>query len=374
MHEAVAEARVPGSGTMTRPVAELAASLREHKPLILLVAAFVGACVLLRVTSGYDILQPIDRRTVLAWMRFSLVGLALPLGYHLVYFHAAFFIGLIREPESYSGTLTRRFGEYRREHMPVFRVAGLLLNAIIIAVLISTFWAFKRAIPLFHPYSLDPLFMHLDAAVHLGRQPWTLLQPLFGSPEATLVIDKLYYLWFPSISIFIAWQGWYGNREARLQFLLSYALAWILLGTLMATILSSAGPCYYGGVAAQPNPFAPLMAGLYAIDSVTPLRALRVQEWLWNGYLGLGHFQGISAMPSMHVALPVLYALVSFKANRWLGWLFVAFTVVILVGSVHLGWHYAIDGYVSVAAVMGIWGAVGWFVRRHPPAKPSSPQ
>ncbi len=111
MHEAVAEARVPGSGTMTRPVAELAASLREHKPLILLVAAFVGACVLLRVTSGYDILQPIDRRTVLAWMRFSLVGLALPLGYHLVYFHVAFFIGLIREPESYSGTLTRRFAE-----------------------------------------------------------------------------------------------------------------------------------------------------------------------------------------------------------------------------------------------------------------------
>jgi hypothetical protein len=116
------------------------------------------------------------------------------------------------------------------------------------------------------------------------------------------------------------------------------------------------------------------MAGLYEIDSVTPLRALRVQEWLWNGYLGLGHFQGISAMPSMHVALPVLFALVSFKANRWLGWLFVAYTVVILVGSVHLGWHYAIDGYVSVAAVMGIWGAVGWFVRRHPPAKPCPPQ
>ena len=178
MNEAAAEARVPGSAAMTHPVAELSASLREHRPLILLVAAFVGACLLLRWASGYEVLRPIDRLTVLLWMRFTLVGLALPLGYHLLYFHVAFFIGLIRDPESYAGTLTRRFGEYRREHMTVFRVAGLLLNATIIAVLISTFWAFKRAIPLFHPYSLDPLFMHLDAAVHLGRQPWTLLRPL----------------------------------------------------------------------------------------------------------------------------------------------------------------------------------------------------
>ena len=98
---------------MTRPVAELSASLREHKPLILLVAAFVGVCVLLRLASGYDVLRPIDRITVLLWMRFTLVGLALPLGYHMVYFHVAFFIGLIREPESYSGTLTRRFAESR---------------------------------------------------------------------------------------------------------------------------------------------------------------------------------------------------------------------------------------------------------------------
>ncbi len=359
---------------MTRPVAELSASLREHKPLILLVAAFVGAGVLLRLATGYDVLRPIDRLTVLLWTRFTLVGLALPLGYHLVYFHVAFFIGLIREPESYSGTLTRRFAEYRREHVPVFRVAGILLNAIIIAVLLSTFWAFKRAIPLFHPFSLDPLFMRLDAAVHLGRQPWTLLQPVFGSPGATLVIDKLYYLWFPSIPIFVAWQGWYRNREVRLQFLLSYVLAWILLGTVMATILSSAGPVYYGGVTAQPSPFAPLMAGLYEIDLTTPLRTLRVQEWLWNGYMGLGYFQGISAMPSMHVALAVLYALVSFKANRWLGWLFVAYTAVILIGSVRLGWHYAIDGYVSIAGVLAIWFAVGWFVRSYPPAKPGSPR
>jgi hypothetical protein len=32
-----------------------------------------------------------------------------------------------------------------------------------------------------------------------------------------------------------------------------------------------------------------------------------------------------------------------------------AFAVVIFLGSVMLGWHYAIDGYVGAAGVAAIW-------------------
>ena len=32
-----------------------------------------------------------------------------------------------------------------------------------------------------------------------------------------------------------------------------------------------------------------------------------------------------------------------------------ALTAVILMGSVHLAWHYAIDGYVSAAFVLSVW-------------------
>jgi hypothetical protein len=32
---------------------------------------------------------------------------------------------------------------------------------------------------------------------------------------------------------------------------------------------------------------------------------------------------------------------------------------VVLVGSVHLGWHYAVDGYLSIVGALAIWVGVG---------------
>ena len=43
------------------------------------------------------------------------------------------------------------------------------------------------------------------------------------------------------------------------------------------------------------------------------------------------------------------------------GWTFFA---LILVGSVHLGWHYAIDGYLGMLGAWIIWRAVGWWLKR----------
>jgi hypothetical protein len=55
----------------------------------------------------------------------------------------------------------------------------------------------------------------------------------------------------------------------------------------------------------------------------------------------------------------VLYALVGWRTARWLGCLFGAYAVFVFVGSIHLGWHYAIDGYVSAIGILAIWHVVG---------------
>ncbi len=162
----------------------------------------------------------------------------------------------------------------------------------------------------------------------------------------------------------LAWQFWSSNRQLRKQFLLSFAVSSILVGTLLATTLSSVGPCFYGKVVGLPDPFAPLLAFLNSVSETAPVAALHVQELLWDGYQGHHRFYGISAMPSMHLALPTLYVLVGFRTKRWLGWAFLAYLVAILIGSVHLAWHYAIDGYVSIAVVLAVWAVVGRLVRR----------
>ena len=340
--------------TATRPPREqLWAAFREHRALAVIVGAYLGACYLLRLLTDYEVMAPIDLSTLEIWFTYSTIALGLPVGYHLIRFHVGYF------RNRSDGPLVEAWEAYRRRHFSVVRIGGVVVACAILSVLMTTFLAYKRAIPLFHPFSWDLAFMRADRAVHLGTHPWELLQPLFGSVAATVTIDWVYVLWLRSIPLVIAWQAWNRDRQLRSQFLLAYAISSILLGTGMATWLSSAGPCYYAEVVQGPDPYAALFGFLHEVDVVHRLAALRLQELLWQGYMGDGEFYGISAMPSMHVALPMLYVLAGFRTSRWLGWTFVVYLLAILIGSVHLGWHYAIDGYVSIVGVWIVWILVG---------------
>jgi membrane-associated phospholipid phosphatase len=75
-----------------------------------------------------------------------------------------------------------------------------------------------------------------------------------------------------------------------------------------------------------------------------------------SGQPGLG--TGISAFPSMHLALFTMNAMFlrEFKPS-WVPWAW-AYTAILLVSSVYLGWHYAVDGIASIALAAGIYFAV----------------
>src|SRR5215470_4267737 len=103
-----------------------------------------------------------------------------------------------------------------------------------------------------------------------------------------------------------------------MRYLITFVLLWVLLGNVAATLLSSAGPVYYGRVTGLPDPFAPLIAYLHQASTVVWLPALDVQDMLWQSYahrsLGIG--AGISAMPSLHVATSFCSVLLGFAINR----------------------------------------------------------
>jgi membrane-associated phospholipid phosphatase len=81
-------------------------------------------------------------------------------------------------------------------------------------------------------------------------------------------------------------------------------------------------------------------------------------------------------MPSMHVAMAALFAAAAFRLGRIWGWIATAYAVLVFVGSVHLGWHYAVDGLVGAAAALIIWFGCGPLVtaiwRTEPAAAPHS--
>lgn len=71
-----------------------------------------------------------------------------------------------------------------------------------------------------------------------------------------------------------------------------------------------------------------------------------------------GLVAGISAAPSLHVAITVWIVLTARAlAPRALKWALLYFAVIAL-GSVQLGWHYISDGLVGALGMLAIWVAV----------------
>jgi hypothetical protein len=128
---------------------------------------------------------------------------------------------------------------------------------------------------------------------------------------------------------------------------------WFGLGAVAATLLSSAGPIYAASsFEAQ---------GQY-LRSVSGLMAPRAWEVLWQVHEsgGTGHpYAAISAMPSLHVAVPALVLFAGISRYPRLLWPGVVYLVLTLLSTVYLGWHYALDGYVSIAAVGIYWRVCG---------------
>ena len=67
-------------------------------------------------------------------------------------------------------------------------------------------------------------------------------------------------------------------------------------------------------------------------------------------------------MPSLHIAITVLFALVGWRINRYVGILLTAYVVITQIGAVILGWHYAVDGYVSILLTILIWKLVNKYL------------
>lgn len=244
------------------------------------------------------------------------------------------------------------------------RTACVITMAALVQVFMPSFAMVKRTIPHVVPFYLDPALAHMDLAL-FGRPPWQMTEFISQVQPLVLAIDNTYTAWVV-ITFFmpIIVAGWLERPKVRAQFLLSYFGTWILLGNVLATMMSSVGPCFYGLFYPGPDPFAHKMALLKDVGDTVSLGALDLQATAVasvKSSAGLDWY-AISAMPSLHVAIATLVAIVSFKANRWVGVLGAVYLATISVGSVYLGWHYAVDGLFSIAAVCLIWKASGWLV------------
>lgn len=231
----------------------------------------------------------------------------------------------------------------------------------------STFTSMKFLIADIKLFAWDQYFMQADRFIHFGIDPWRLLQTFLGYSLITKFIGFVYILWLPVFFLVLYWQLFrFKDDTLRMRFFYTFVLTWAINGTFLAILFSSAGPCYFDNVTGS-NHYLPLMEYLRNVNDQTKIWSVYTQDLLWKNYSDKGIILGggISAFPSVHVATTFLFVLMARHINTVAYYLFLIFFLLIFIGSIHLGWHYAVDGYAAMATTWALWNLTGYFLKNH---------
>jgi hypothetical protein len=245
------------------------------------------------------------------------------------------------------------------------RFISMLWPPLLFATLLASFNSFKQMILPLAGYGWDPMIAAADKALFLGHDPWRVTHAIFSSPQATVMIDRAYHGWFVPMSLGLVACAFMPASTYRLrtQYMLTYIAVWIVIGSIFAYLMPSAGPCFYEPLVGNSATFHDLIQSLHRTEAETGsvLTSLNNQQMLLelrnSDKLIIGG--GISAMPSVHNGLAVLFALGAFRLNRRAGYVVAAYAMMIWIGSIHLGWHYALDGLVAAAMTLVLWIVCG---------------
>jgi len=248
------------------------------------------------------------------------------------------------------------FASFARSFGDAERIANALNGLFAIIVFVSAFGVLKGAIAILSPFYLDRTLSHIDHVLAFGVAPYQRLWWLAASPTAVVVLNFAYNFWFVFL-IGSCFAAAISARETALrhQFIAAFMLIWTVGGFFVAMGFSSAGPCYFA-LLGLGDTYQPLMETLKAISASHTLWALDTQDMLWQGYIGArAGSAGISAFPSMHVAIATLYALYWSGRSKTAGIFFWLFAAIIYIGSIVLGWHYAVDGIGGFLTALLLW-------------------
>jgi len=226
--------------------------------------------------------------------------------------------------------------------------AKALLDAILrcdlplVAFLVGTQLALLGWLKATMPYTVgfwaDPYLAEADAFL-FGGDPWRILHrlPIGG------LIDRIYLTWGPVCACAAIALAFAPDDQRKGQCLVAYFLT-VASAALGQYLLPSAGPVFFEATG-QGERFAELPIQPWVRTTA---------DYLWQTYTSPGFRvgSGISAWPSLHVAGAVWMALTLrsyFPRLQVIGW---SYFILILVGSVYLGWHYALDGIAGTAGAI----------------------
>lgn len=255
------------------------------------------------------------------------------------------------------------------------RLVTAIITCALCLIFLAGFTGFKTSMPLLaqqfglEPFFADPFFAELDRALHFGIDPWRFTHAFseqFSISEFTYYASIVYgptwgflAFYFPALMVLF---GEHGERLRRYQIL--YILCWIGLGNILAFAGLSAGPVYYDRLhdVAQ---FTDLQGTFSELGWHGGWFGI-IQDGLWDLYVNEGQAvgSGISAFPSLHVASMTVVVVYLCERSKWFLLPAIILLSAVVFVSVWCGYHYAIDGYFSIIAIVGMnWALKSGFLR-----------
>ena len=234
------------------------------------------------------------------------------------------------------------------------RLQLAVLPALIFPIFLASFTTAKLAIPLVTGFQWDQYWADVDHAI-FGVDPWRLTHAWLSIGETRALAFFYTVVWGFGLAFSMSLVAICADRRYVAQFFTAMMTTWFVGGFLGAYLLSSAGPVFAQlsdpGLGARFEGLRQALAASLPADN--PL--LYTQQYLVSavGEKVAVRGGGISAMPSMHVAAATIFCLAA-RGRLWniLAALFLAAT---FLGSVHFGYHYAMDGVIGALIAISCW-------------------
>ena len=204
----------------------------------------------------------------------------------------------------------------------------------VIAALFLGFYAYshlKVLAPVINSNNYDPLLERIDSLIFFGQSPTLWLLKIKSTIWMT-VMSLSYQSFYVAFPLSFA-AAFLAKNKKEMRELVTGILLIYFFGIIFYYLVPALGPLFYTQELFNhiPNRWQPILWNAHLAIKADP-----------QGFAG-GPFFGVAAFPSLHAAHMLFLFVMAQKRHKLLFTIYVPWTILLLISTIYLGWHYVTD-------------------------------